>query len=240
MRPHPSISRLIALALTFLASHALAASEFAVIKEAAQSGDPEAQEQLGIMYSNGEGVPKDQEKAALWFTKAAKQGRILAQWRIGSMYYSGVGVHRDYRKAVDWLTKAAEKGDGVSQGLLGTILLGESFFMSRYTPLEGAPRNPKKAMEWTTKAAMQGHSSAQSELGRRYRYGKGVPIDYVQAYAWMHLAHSKDSASAKTGLPQLRRELSPQQIERAEELSRTYAKTIEGLRERTAMAKESE
>jgi len=56
----------------------------------------------------GEGVEKDWEKAAYWFTKAAEQGDATAQNNLGVCYENGMGVERDRKKAVYWYTKAAE------------------------------------------------------------------------------------------------------------------------------------
>jgi TPR repeat protein len=46
--------------------------------------DAGAQFNLGVRYYNGEGVAKDLEKAAYWYTKAAEQGprRPKRPWRI--------------------------------------------------------------------------------------------------------------------------------------------------------------
>ncbi len=37
-------------------------------------GDPRAQQSLGNMYANGQGVPQDDAEAVKWFRKAADQG----------------------------------------------------------------------------------------------------------------------------------------------------------------------
>ena len=44
-------------------------------RKAAEQGDAEAQERLGHMYANGEGVPEDYVKAYAWMNLAAAQGR---------------------------------------------------------------------------------------------------------------------------------------------------------------------
>ena len=48
-------------------------------RKAAEQGIAEAQYNLGVMYANGEGVPRDQAKAVEWLQKAAKQGLAKAQ-----------------------------------------------------------------------------------------------------------------------------------------------------------------
>ena len=45
---------------------------------AANSGDIKAQDNLGILYQNGEGVRPDYVKAYMWFTLAAAQGHSEA------------------------------------------------------------------------------------------------------------------------------------------------------------------
>jgi len=62
------------------------------------------------MYDRGEGVPKDYETAAKWFTKAAEQGFAEAQFNLGGMYEFGDGVPQDFDAALKWYSKAAEQG----------------------------------------------------------------------------------------------------------------------------------
>ena len=50
-------------------------------RDAAQRGDASAQFDLGRMYEQGHGLPKDDEQALLWYRKAAGQGHLRA--RIG-------------------------------------------------------------------------------------------------------------------------------------------------------------
>jgi TPR repeat protein len=44
-----------------------------------EQGDAEAQNNLGMMYANGEGVTRDDKQAAFWFRKAAEQGYAKTQ-----------------------------------------------------------------------------------------------------------------------------------------------------------------
>ena len=41
---------------------------------AADQGDADAQNNLGVMYANGEGVPQDYVRAHMWFNLSAAQG----------------------------------------------------------------------------------------------------------------------------------------------------------------------
>ena len=79
------------------------------------------QADLGLAYYDGNGVPKDLEKAAYWFTKAAEQGNAPAQCNLGFCYSKGEGVPQDKNKAIYWYTKAAEQGHAGAQQNLETL-----------------------------------------------------------------------------------------------------------------------
>ena len=68
----------------------------------AESGDVEAQFNLGDMYLNGWGVSQNYTEAAKWYRKAAEQGFAGAQVNLGYMYNNGQGVAQDYSEAVKW------------------------------------------------------------------------------------------------------------------------------------------
>ena len=74
----------------------------------AEDGDPQAQNNLGILYEHGEGVPEDDVQAAHWYRLAAEQGLALAQSNLGLMYDKGEGVPKDAAEAVRWFRLAAE------------------------------------------------------------------------------------------------------------------------------------
>jgi TPR repeat protein len=62
------------------------------------------------MYSDGEGVPQDREKAADWLEKAAVQGVAEAQYSLAYCYFDGNGVPKDENRAVYWAKKAVAQG----------------------------------------------------------------------------------------------------------------------------------
>ena len=87
----------------------------------ADQGDAVAQNNLGVMYANGQGVPQDYAQALIWTRKAANQGDAVAQNDLGVMYRDGQGVVLDYAQAMIWFRKAADQGDAVAQNNLGGI-----------------------------------------------------------------------------------------------------------------------
>jgi hypothetical protein len=80
----------------------------------AEQGIPDAQCEIGRCYASGEaaqeGIPKDDAKAVLWFTKAAMQGHAGAQYNLALCYDRGLGVAVDRHKASTWMKQAADKG----------------------------------------------------------------------------------------------------------------------------------
>ena len=54
-------------------------------KPLAEQGDVHAQNNLGQMYRNGEGVPQDYKTALKWYTLAAEQDDAYAQYNLGRM-----------------------------------------------------------------------------------------------------------------------------------------------------------
>jgi TPR repeat protein len=44
------------------------------LSRAAEGGDIQAQYRLGLVYSSGDGAPRDAEKAHVWLRKAAEKG----------------------------------------------------------------------------------------------------------------------------------------------------------------------
>ena len=85
----------------------------------AEQGDPEAQNKIGKLYYNGNGVPQDTEQAFYWFKQAADRGNAKAQNNLGYMYYNGEAVEQDYEQSIKWYRKAAEQGNTEAQFNLG-------------------------------------------------------------------------------------------------------------------------
>ena len=68
-----------------------------------------AQNNLGSLYQNGRGVPKDLGKASELYLKAADQGNAAAQNNLGVLYRSGQGVPKDLGKQQSFIKKRPTK-----------------------------------------------------------------------------------------------------------------------------------
>lgn len=59
----------------------------AELQPLAEQGDAEAQYNLANLYRDGRGVPRDNEKAADWYTRAAEGGSWWAAFDLGMLYW---------------------------------------------------------------------------------------------------------------------------------------------------------
>ncbi|NER61030.1 sel1 repeat family protein [Pseudomonas sp. MAFF212428] len=79
-------------------------------QQAAQSGDAQAQFELGEFYYDGKNAPQDLNKALTYFEQASLQGHAEAQYRLGSMFFRGEGVAANNVQAYIVLKMAAVNG----------------------------------------------------------------------------------------------------------------------------------
>lgn len=90
---------------------------------AAESGDPDAQYYVAVLYEKGaEGQP-NYAKAAGWYRQAADRGVRRAAINLGRLYEQGLGVEKSESEARKWFAKAngvADLGGDAAVGLFGT------------------------------------------------------------------------------------------------------------------------
>lgn len=73
---------------------------------AAETGDAEAQVNVGEIFERGIGGQPNYEAARIWYEKAAGQGNTRAQFNLGTLYEQGLGVPQDQVTALNWYRKA--------------------------------------------------------------------------------------------------------------------------------------
>lgn len=88
-------------------------------KPLAEAGKRDAQFNLGLLYENGLGVPKDPATAATWYKRAAEQDDREAQAYLAEMYAQGLGIPRDDTEALRWYKRAGELGHAAAQYNVG-------------------------------------------------------------------------------------------------------------------------
>jgi len=88
------------------------------LQEAADLGDANAQQWLGLAYALGRGVSQDQAKAVACWQKALAQGDVKAGYWLAAHYWEGDLVPQDRAKALDLCQRAADQGFARAQDAL--------------------------------------------------------------------------------------------------------------------------
>jgi TPR repeat protein len=123
-------------------SHALA-----TWRPLAAQGNPIAQNNLGILYLDGKGVPQNTSEAVRYLSLSAAAGSSLGQNNLGGLYRDGKGVPRDYGRATQWFAASASQGNSAGMYNLGLM----------YEMGQGMKTEPFHAYMWYALAAEQGN-----------------------------------------------------------------------------------
>ena len=76
---------------------------------ATEFGDPHAQYNLGRMYLDGDGIPRDARRGARWLKLAADKSHVEAQAVLGHLYFTGAeGIQRQRALGLMYLTLARD------------------------------------------------------------------------------------------------------------------------------------
>lgn len=122
----------------------------------AAQGNPNAMNNLGLMYANGLGVPRDDAVAVKWYGRAAGIGHIDAINNLGGMYEMGHGVPQNYAAAAEKYALAAKYGLSDAQYNLAAL----------YESGNGVPNDALQAYIWYSLSAAQGDQDAAAGRDR--------------------------------------------------------------------------
>ena len=83
-----------------------------MLRPAANAGNADAEELIGIMYAMGLGVTQDDRRAFEWYLRSSMKGHAGAQSGVGWYYEVGRGLPSiDLVRAYMWYTLSAIGGD---------------------------------------------------------------------------------------------------------------------------------
>lgn len=134
-----------------------------LIEPLAAAGNAEAQNLLGVLYTKGVGVDKNEEFAFKLIEKAANNGYANAQYNLGRFYKTGTKAKAiDFEKAIVWFKKAIANGHQRAAYSLGYM----------YYKGLGVQQDYEKAIDWFSKSS---DPMAKHFLGLSYYQGYGVP-----------------------------------------------------------------
>lgn len=165
-------------------------------RRAAEHGLGPAQNTLGVLLSNGEGIRKNVDEALSWLRRAFRAGDACAAQNI-AITYRQIG---DLRTAVKWFRKSADAGDGDAM-----IQLGIHYYWGK-----GVRKNPKAAVRCFRIATKTKHISEAGRddafffLGVAYSEGESVRASIGTARKLFERANiDKDHPAASKILCQL-------------------------------------
>lgn len=215
---------------------ASAQSTYKTYIKAAKKGDADAQCRIGLCYSKGDGIDKDDKKAVSWWRKAAEQGHAMSQQFLGRSYEVGKGITKDPSQAVYWYRKSAEQGNDTALLMLALFYMTEKGGQKDYAQAVywlrkaeekgqieaiywlgvcysngwGVDKNETQAFERYRKAAEKGHAGAQLCLGYSYSEGLGVSKDLNQAVFWLQRSVNNGEAKANSYLAVAKKKMQEQ------------------------------
>ena len=164
------------------------------LQYAAEHGHAVALWQLGRMYAEGDGVPRDDYRAFEYFQKfadshaddnpAMPRARFVANAfvALGQYYLEGIpntAVTASPERARRMFAHAASYfGDPEAQYQLGML----------YVEGNGVLRDPKRAVPWLVLAANKGHYKSQALLGRILFRGEHGIRQRASGLMWLTIA----------------------------------------------------
>lgn len=168
-----------------------AAEKFAA---AANAGNSRAAGYLGTMYKDGQGVPKDINKAVSLLEQSAKGGELEAAFILGQIYSGSQGIPRNNGIAKQWYETAFT---GFSTKASGGDVEAMYWVARLHFSGNGTPVDLEKCVSWLRRASDAGHASATRNLGELYLRGVGVPRDRKEGLRLLRIAAQKSEPIAQ-------------------------------------------
>ena len=196
------------------------------LREDAERGDAEAQDELGLCYLLGFGVKQNHAEAVKCFWRAAEKNYASAQNNLGVCYLLGKGLNVNHAKAVESFKKAAQGGDiaaqcnmascyhrglGTEKDLSRAVALYQDAAEKKYPPAQyglahcyyfgdGVERDFTKAVNLYWQAAERGYPPAQHRFADCYRNGIELKRNPAEAVKWYRRAAEQGHAQAQYNL----------------------------------------
>ncbi len=144
------ISVIVFICFMIVLPYAANGESISAIKKEAAQGNPAAENNLGLAYYLGNGVPQDYKTANFWYRSSAMLGNSASEALLGYSYFYGKGFKKNYGKAAYWIKKSAHGGFIKSEYLLGVL----------YYYGIGVDKDMTRAKYWVKKASDKGSKSA--------------------------------------------------------------------------------
>lgn len=164
------------LAMLQMRVEGTSAEVVSLLREAAYSGMPEAQNNLGVLYEEGNVLARDLERALKYYERGAYAGLPEAQYNAGRLLLLPHAYFANRSRGIDNLQNAAYQGLGEAM-----LLLAETFLEQ--------PGEQAKGIYWLKEAANVSQRVAQYQLAVAYLGGLwGMPRDIQSGLYWLQLS----------------------------------------------------
>lgn len=177
--------------------------------KAAAQGHCLAQCNLGALYAQGLGVPRNALQAYRWYKLAADQGDAMAMYNLGTLYSGGLG---DLGLAVQWFQRSAELGYPPAQANLGLM----------YWYGRGVERDTAQSLNWLLRAAHQKDANALFSLAAISLDHSAKTPDAVQAFAYLSLSAIYGNPRALAARKELETTMTVEEIREGQNRARKW------------------
>jgi TPR repeat protein len=172
----------------------------ALLRRAADEGQPIAQLQLGQLYESGHSLTKDTREAAAWYRKAAAGGNSEAKAALDRMELQRVAEARRAKEAQEEAQRLAEAARRRAEAEKAQMALARLISLFNQAKAGDASRFLE-----LRELAQGGDAEAQNFIGACYLHGYGTEKDEVEATRWWVRSARKGNANAAKNLDMLRR-----------------------------------
>uniref|UniRef100_A0A8D0H733 SEL1L2 adaptor subunit of SYVN1 ubiquitin ligase n=1 Tax=Sphenodon punctatus TaxID=8508 RepID=A0A8D0H733_SPHPU len=173
----------------------------------AEGGSHKGQTALGFLFSYGIGVEYNQAKALIYYTFGTIGGNLISQMILGHHYWVGINVPRNceaalthYRNMANSIAKNLEKNEDMPVEKVRLMEILENL-SSNNDFLDWDVHQYYRFLAERGDTEIQviygeGNAVGLWGLGLLYFHGKGVPMNYTEAFKYFQKAAGKGLANA--------------------------------------------
>ena len=164
---------------------------FSMFKEMDDAGTKIAFNELSKCYLFGVGIPQNEELAFKYSLLAAKNGNSQAMTNLAYCYANGIGTQKNPQEAFRWIRESAAKNYPPAYYNLAC----------RYYHADGTEIDYVQAKTFFEKSYSSTKDiDAAAYLAEIYGLGKGVKVDFTEAFKWFQIAGKGNNRYGLYGL----------------------------------------
>uniref|UniRef100_A0A0D6RA25 Uncharacterized protein n=1 Tax=Araucaria cunninghamii TaxID=56994 RepID=A0A0D6RA25_ARACU len=167
----------------------------ALLVEAANMGNADAQYELALQLRTGEGPINTDKQAVYYLDKAVKQLQPEALFLLGAMYFGGDSVIKDLEKAARCFHKAAQKGHVGAAIAYGSLILQGVKIPDRTVTLVEDSRSRGETVEKKHGELSKITRIEASHYARR-QFEIAANAGNDLAFIWLNRLHEKEETAA--------------------------------------------